>query len=44
MQKYKSIYKQIIPKSVAEQWIHQINEILSEINKNTEELYAQGKF
>jgi hypothetical protein len=44
MQKYKPIYKQIISKDIVQQWIDQATEILNEIDKNTEELYAQGKF
>lgn len=44
MQKYKPIFKVIISKEIAQQWIKQSNLIINEIDKNTEELYAQGKF
>lgn len=44
MQKYKPIFKVIISKEIAQQWIEQATLIIAEIDKNTEELYAQGKF
>lgn len=44
MQTYKPIYKQIISKEIAQQWIEHATLIIAEIDKNTEELYAQGKF
>ena len=44
MQFYKPIYKQIISREIAQQWIDQANQIIAEIDKNTAELYAQGKF
>ena len=43
MQNYKPIYKQIIPREVAQQWINQATQIITEIDKNTEELHTQGK-
>ena len=44
MQSYKPIYKQIISREIAQQWIDQADQIIAEIDKNTAELYAQGKF
>lgn len=44
MQKYKPIFKAIISQEIAQQCIEQANLIITEIDKNTEELYAQGKF
>lgn len=41
---YKPIFKTIISKKIAQQWIKQATLIIAEIDKNTQELYAQGKF
>jgi len=43
MKNYKPIFKTIISRELAQQWIDQAQQILDEIDKNTEELYAQGK-
>jgi hypothetical protein len=43
MQTYKPIYKQIISKELALQWVDQANQILAIIDQNTQELHAQGK-
>ena len=43
MKIYKPVFKQIIPQELAQQWIDQATQILTIIDKNTEELYAQGK-
>lgn len=43
MQSYKPIYKQIIPRDLALQWIDQAAQIIAEIDKNTAELRTQGK-
>jgi hypothetical protein len=42
MQTYKPIYKQIISKELALQWIDQANQILAIIDQNTHILDAQG--
>jgi hypothetical protein len=40
MKSYKPIFKVIISQEIAQQWIEQANLIITEIDKNTEELYA----
>jgi hypothetical protein len=42
MQTYKPVYKQIISKELALQWVDQANQILATIDENTHILDAQG--
>ena len=43
MQNYKPLFKTIIPREVAEQWLAQATQILMTIDENSEQLHAQGK-
>ncbi|MFA6090044.1 MAG: hypothetical protein WC755_09385 [Candidatus Woesearchaeota archaeon] len=43
MKIYKPLCKTIIPRKTAEQWLAQATQILMTIDKNSEQLHAQGK-
>lgn len=43
MKSYKPLFKTIIPRKTAEQWLKQATEILMTIDENSEQLHAQGK-
>jgi len=43
MQNYKPLYKTIIPRHVAEQWLAQAQQILDTIDENSQMLHDQGK-
>lgn len=43
MKNYKSLFKTIIPRKTAQQWLAQATQILTTIDENSEQLHAQGK-
>lgn len=43
LKNYKSLFKMIIPRNIAHQWLIQATEILAEIDANTDKLHSEGK-
>ncbi|MBP6870317.1 hypothetical protein KBC04_05515 [Candidatus Babeliales bacterium] len=43
MQNYKPLFKTILPRKIAEQWLIQAQQILDTIDENTQTLHEQGK-